>query len=184
MKFQSAYPRRGLDAYETVDPRVVDWLADRFDLKGFRVLEPFAGDGAMAARLEYHGAVVIREDIKTGTDFLRTRYRRPRYDAVITNPPYDPPEGISRTPEHKGARLYLRHALTQFPEADVVFFLPSDWSHAEASRPYLENPRFAFKTELSFRPIFFGKGGGTQNYAWYGWRPRRFAGTHEPRLLL
>jgi hypothetical protein len=184
MKYQSNYPRKDFDAYETVDPRVVDWLADRFELSGFRVLEPFAGDGALAARLEHHGAIVMRQDIKTGSDFLRSHWRKPTYDAVITNPPYDPPEGLPRTPENKGARLYLRHALIQFPEADIVFFMPGDWSHAEASRPYLENPRFAFKSELTFRPIFFGKGGGTQNFAWFGWRPRRLAGEDLPRLLL
>lgn len=97
--------RDPLDRYYT-PAWAVEALCERLPVSGLRVLEPCAGDGAVAEVLRRRGAVVVTGDLDVAADTdhrwdfpalvrelgaagFNARYGR--FDLVVTNPPYATP---------------------------------------------------------------------------------------------
>jgi hypothetical protein len=86
------------DFYPTPRSAVLDVLSIAKLPAGSRILEPCAGDGAIAGVLEEHGCKVITNDIKsygfrldTTVDFLThdlATWQEKGIAAVVTNPPF------------------------------------------------------------------------------------------------
>lgn len=100
-----------------------------------RVLEPSAGDGAIAAaarklaRVEvceiqerFHAKLQALGCLVVGTDFLQLAPRHPGYDAVIANPPFTRGQDI----EH--VRRMLQHVK---PDGKVVSIMSPAWRFRE-----------------------------------------------------
>lgn len=54
--------------------------------RGWRIWEPAAGEGNIAARLRLDGYTVTASDLLTGQNFFD--YSPPGWDCLVTNPPY------------------------------------------------------------------------------------------------
>ena len=53
------------------------------------ILEPACGQGAISRILEEYGFEVTSRDLVLGNDFLLDDYSNEKYDAIVTNPPFD-----------------------------------------------------------------------------------------------
>jgi hypothetical protein len=130
-------------------------------LKDRIVLEPCAGDGAMAFVIAPFCRKVIATDIAPRHDDVRKadvfNMDVPRSWCVITNPPFNIAEDV------------IRHLLDESPSF-VALVLKATYWHArqraglfEQFRPYAVHP-------LTWRPDFLGKGAPTMDVMWCVWR--------------
>ena len=172
----SNFERKHLDLYET-EAWATEALLRHFPVGGLTVWEPAAGNHMMADVLRAHGGDVLCSDIKTydkrhdaTIDFLQDRfsYKNPRHDAIITNPPYG-----------KGNRDAVRWAELSLKRCSglVALLLTAKFDFGKTrTHLFRDNPRFAAKIALMDRIQWFpGATTGTEDHAWYVWRP-----AHEP----
>jgi hypothetical protein len=152
----SGYSRIERDVYETpawvtraLLPHVPDYVSF--------VWEPAGGGGKMVDVLrEFRFVDVVHTDIATGDDFLKSRTNR--FDAVITNPPYNM------------ATKFIEHALTQVHF--VAMLLRTDFDHAKTRRHlFADNPNFSKKIVLTKRIRWFEDSTGSPsfNHSWFIW---------------
>jgi hypothetical protein len=142
--------RRALDFYPT-PPEVTEALMRFLNLPPSRIWEPACGDGVMAEVIKKFGHEVIASDIGRtpygfgGLDFLK---QEGKYDAVITNPPFNLSE------------KFIIHALHQAPL--VAMLLKSQYWHAQKRAALFESTPPAWVLALTWRPDFMnGERGGT-----------------------
>lgn len=179
----SNFERKHLDLYET-EPWATEALLRHFPVEGLTVWEPAAGNHMIADVLRRHGAEVVTSDIATydrrhdaTVDFLEKRfaYKNPPHDAIITNPPY----GKGNRDAAKFARLALERC-----DGLVALLLTAKFDFGKTRKDlFQDNPRFAAKIALLDRIQWFpGATTGTEDHAWFVWRPAS-AALRPPYLL-
>lgn len=169
----SNYARKENDLYQT-EPWATEALLRHFPVAGRDVWEPAAGNHLMADVLRGQGATVLTSDLVTYDrphdaeyDFLsecRFPIGRPLSAWIITNPPYG--KG------NRDATRFAEHALRRCAGL-VALLLTAKWDFGK-TRLHLtrDNPRFAAKIALVDRIQWFpGDSSGTEDHAWYVWRP-------------
>lgn len=145
------WARKPADLYPTpVDctysliPHIADILP-----AGSRVWEPACADGQMVQPLREFGydvmATDLRPDVKGGAggvDFLGdpTAYHSQKYDAVITNPPFN------------AAELFIRRALEIAPVA--VMLLKAQYWNTKNRKKLFRETRPLKELNLTWRPAF------------------------------
>lgn len=146
--------RRELDFYPT-PPDVTIALMDFLHLAPCIVWECACGDGAMADVIEKYGHAVVRTDLRTGKDYLKTKGKA---DAIITNPPFN----LSAE--------FIEKALG---EAEIVaMVLKSQYWHAKKRLDLFRRNPPAYILPLTWRPDFLnGERGGspTMEVQWTVW---------------
>lgn len=168
----SNFARQANDLYQT-EAWATRALLRHLSLKSAKVWEPAAGNHAMADVLREAGADVITSDIivygrrhDAIVNFLEPRfaYKNPPHDAIITNPPY----GRGNHDAVKFARL----ALERCP-GWVALLLTAKFDFGKTRADlFAHNPRWALKITLVDRIQWFpGDTTGTEDHAWYVWRP-------------
>jgi len=170
----SNFARRANDLYET-EAWATEALLRCFPVAGLTVWEPAAGNHAIVRVLHGHGAEVVTSDIATydvrhdaEADFLALRfaYKNPRHDAIITNPPYG-----------KGNREAVRFAELALERCAgmVALLLTAKFDFGKTRRHlFADNPRYAAKIALLDRISWAGNGQtGTEDHAWFVWRPTK-----------
>lgn len=148
---RSSFPRRPMDAYQTIDPRAVQKLLPF--LHGIDTFaEPCAGEGKLLLALERAGlSCAYRGDISTGQDAFQIQSLS--VDAIITNPPW------TREILHPLIRHFQRLAPTWL-------LFDADWPHTKQSAPYLPNCSHI----VSVGRLIWMEGTkqtGKDNVAWY-----------------
>lgn len=146
--------RRDLDFYPT-PPECTVALMDFLKLQPCTVWECACGDGAMSNVIKAYGHEVIETDIRTGTDYLKTKGFA---DAIITNPPFN----LSAE--------FIEKALTEAPI--VAMLLKSQYWHAKKRIDLFTQNRPAYILPLTWRPDFMnGERGGapTMEVIWTVW---------------
>lgn len=154
--------RSARDFYPT-DPSLTRVMIQRWGIpKGSRVLEPCAGDGAIADVLRNHGCVVTTNDIDsrwqcdTTRDFIHPDFQWPEYDLVVTNPPF------------QVAAEVVRQALRFAPR--VIMLLRLNWMEPTGNRRGLVR---VMTRGLVFQRCkqtdFSGGGGDSVTVAWFEW---------------
>jgi len=166
----SGYEREPNDLYET-EPWATRVLLRRFpSVRGRNIWEPAAGNHKIADVLRWEGANVHASDIVQYDrkhdgilDFLKVPSPQTPYD-IVTNPPYGPGNRIAA----QFARLALQRT-----DNWIALLMPAIFDFGKSRRDlFADNPRFAFKIALVDRIQWFdGEHGGTQNHAWYVWKP-------------
>lgn len=168
----SNFARQVNDLYQT-EAWATRALLRHLPVGGMTVWEPAAGDHAIADVLSEAGANVVTSDIAVynrrhdaTVDFLEKRfaYKNPSHDAIITNPPY----GRGNRDAVKFARLALDRC-----NGWVALLLTAKFDFGKTRADlFAHNPRFAFKITLVDRIQWFpGDTTGTEDHAWYVWRP-------------
>ncbi len=169
----SNYARAANDLYQT-EIWATEALLRHFPVTGKTVWEAAAGNHLMADVLRENGASVITSDIATydrrhdaHIDFLEKHfsYKIPKHDAIITNPPYG-----------KGNRDAVKFASLALERCDgmVALLLTAKFDFGKTRTSlFRDNPRFAAKIALIDRIQWFpGDTTGTEDHAWYIWRPK------------
>jgi hypothetical protein len=157
----SGYDRIEDDRYVTPE-WVTLALLPHLPRKPSRILEPAAGDGAMAKVLRTVADVVEVDVANGGPDFLTAKAAAHGCDAIITNPPY------------KLATEFIDRAVvaTEPCHGMVAMLLRTDFDHAK-SRRYLfaDCEAFAKKVVLTQRIRWFAQSTGSPsfNHAWLIW---------------
>lgn len=168
----SNFARQVNDLYQT-ETWATRALLRHLPVDGLKIWEPAAGNHMMVDVLREAGAEVTTSDIFTYghrhdaiLDFLAPRfaYKNPPHDAIITNPPY----GRSNRDAVKFTRLALERC-----SGWVALLLTAKFDFGKTrSDLFANNPRWAFKIALVDRIQWFpGDGSGTEDHAWYVWRP-------------
>lgn len=179
----SRFERKHHDLYET-EKWATEALLRNFPIRRLTVWEPAAGNHLMADVLAENGATVLTSDVATydrshhaTIDFLKYRptEENPGCDAIITNPPYG-----------KGNRDAVRFAELALERCDglVALLLTAKFDFGKTRRHlFRDNPRFAAKIALVDRIQWFpGDSSGTEDHAWYVWRPTAYQ--LRPPLML
>lgn len=181
----SNYARKENDLYQT-EPWATEALLRHFPVAGIEVWEPAAGNHLMADVLREAGAArVFATDIATYDrehdrvfDFLADPWISSgptHFGAIITNPPYG--KG------NRDAVRFVEHALSRC-NGYVALLLTAKWDFGK-TRLHLtrDNPRYAAKIALVDRIQWFpGETSGTEDHAWFVWRPA--AEPSSPAVLL
>ena len=180
----SRFERKHHDLYET-EKWATEALLRHFPVDGLTVWEPAAGNHLMVDVLRERGAMFVRtSDIETYDrphdltfDFLEDTllWPRPMVDAIITNPPYG--KG------NRDAVKFAENALAKCPGL-VALLLTAKFDFGKTRRHlFRDNPRFAAKIALVDRIQWFpGETSGTEDHAWYVWRPE--ASQIRPPVML
>jgi hypothetical protein len=167
----SNYARKENDLYQT-EPWATEALLRHFPVAALTVWEPAAGNHLMADVLRESGARRVHtSDIATYDrphdaifDFLSAPYDGPVFNAIISNPPYG-----------KGNRDAVRFAERALERCYgwVALLLTAKFDFGKTRRHlFQDNPRFAAKIALLDRIQWFpGESSGTEDHAWYVWRP-------------
>jgi len=153
--------RDGLDLYET-PTQITTMLLNLLQLpQGSEVLEPANGMGAISKVIESAGYDCHASDIRDGVNFFDFE-DNPRFDAVITNPPY------------RYAQEFVEKALKQVKKSGLVVML--------LRLSFLESiKRYEFFRSSGLRTVYVSckritmfpfdtekpKNSGTLAYAWY-----------------
>lgn len=168
----SNYARKENDLYQT-EPWATRALLKHISIKGLTVWEPAAGNHLIADVLREAGAKVVTSDIAfydrrhdATIDFLEPRfsYKNPSHEAIITNPPY----GRGNRDAVKFARLALQRC-----RGFVALLLTAKFDFGKTRTDlFKNNQRFFAKIALIDRIQWFpGDTTGTEDHAWYIWRP-------------
>lgn len=169
----SNFARRANDLYETEEWATRALLRHLPLATDATAWEPAAGNHKIADVLREAGFSVVTSDIATydrrhdaTVDFLEQRfaYKNPAHDAIITNPPY----GRGNRDAAKFARLALERC-----NGWVALLLTAKFDFGKTRADlFAKNHRFAFKIALVDRIQWFpGDMSGTEDHAWYVWRP-------------
>lgn len=170
----SRYVRQVNDLYETPAWVTEALLRHLPDLSGRAVWEPAAGNHRLADVLREHWVFVVTSDIETYSmphdmtlDFFSAEagnHKLPAHDAIITNPPYG--RG------NRDAVTFARLALKRCPGWVALLLTAKFDSGKTRTDLFRDNLRFAFKITLLDRIQWFnGPHGGTEDHAWFVWRP-------------
>lgn len=167
----SNYARKENDLYQT-EPWATEALLRHYPVRGKHVWEPAAGNHLIADVLTEHGAFVLPSDIATYDRqhaWVADFFAEPTSvscDAIITNPPYGKQNRIAV----KFARLALERC-----SGLVALLLTAKFDFGKTRADLFENnPRFAAKIALVDRIQWFpGDTTGTEDHAWYVWRPSK-----------
>ena len=159
----SGYERQLHDRYTTpswVSAALVPHLPSRIR----RVWEPAAGGGEMVSALRDMTYEVVGTDIADGVDFLSLPkgFRKPKFDAIITNPPFDQSQAFIET----GLELAEPRAAT------VAMLFRSDYDSAKTRQHLFGRcSPFAMKVVLLRRIVWFARPGAAPsvNHAWFVW---------------
>lgn len=169
----SKHERHDQDFYET-PAWAIDALLRNHALRGSRVLEPCAGDGAILKVLYSRGypglstvAVEIRKeeedslaclaDIVHIADFL-TWKPSCAFDTIITNPPYSIAQEI------------IEHAFEIADgKSEVIMLLRLGFLEAEKRYEFWQRHPVNHLYVLSARPSFTGGGTDGTAYGWFVW---------------
>lgn len=125
------------------------------------VLEPAAGDCAMAGVLEEAGYEVIATDINprhrgvTQMDFFDMKSTPAK--TIITNPPFNL------------AQQFIEHSLDVLKVQSLALVLKSTYWHAVTRQPLFNKFRPSFVCPLTWRPDFLQKGRPTMECSWVVW---------------
>ena len=154
------------------------------EIRGWTVWEPAAGNHRIADVLTDRGAHVSTSDIATYDrphTFIHDCVEKPDFafcpktDAIITNPPYG-----------KGNRDAVKFAKNALALCDgwVALLLTAKFDFGKTRRSlFADNPRFYGKVALLDRIQWFeGATTGTEDHAWYIWRPTDGA-TCSPQMF-
>lgn len=169
----SNFERKENDLYQTEPWATEALLRIMPEIHGWSVWEPAAGNHKIANVLIRHGAYVTTSDIETYErshtfiyDFLSGQpfLDEPDVQAIITNPPYG-----------KGNREAVTFAENALKLCDgwVALLLTAKFDFGKTRRHlFANNPRFYGKIALLDRIQWFeGATTGTEDHAWYIWRP-------------
>ena len=167
----SNFGRRENDLYQTEPWATEALLRCLPPIEGWHVWEPAAGNHRIADVLVKHGARVTTSDIETYDrpqtfiyDFLSGLPDGPAADAIITNPPYG-----------KGNRDAVTFAKNALALCDgwVALLLTAKFDFGKTRcHLFSRNRRFYGKVALLDRIQWFeGATTGTEDHAWYIWRP-------------
>ena len=169
---QSGYDLVPNELYETQFSASMA-LFRHLDITGMWIWEPSAGNHKIAHAAYIAGAkIVYTSDIAqydhshncNHLDFF-TVNRAPSFcNGIITNPPY----GV----RNNTATKYARHALNICDEYVVLLLTVKFDSGKTRTDLFRDNPRFMMKITLLDRLIFFGDEPGTEDHAWFVWRPK------------
>jgi hypothetical protein len=156
---RSAFQRRPMDDYPTIDPKAAVVLMPFLEAVD-TFAEPCAGDGHLVRHLEGYGLrCVHRSDIKDGVDALDVSCFAAA-DAIITNPPW------SRHLLHGMIRHFQRIAPTWL-------LFDADWAHTIQAAPFMA--QCSDIVSIGRLKWFEGsKHTGKDNCAWY-----RFDADHD-----
>lgn len=184
----SGYEQQRNQLYET-PYWCIESLLLHLAVRGLRIWEPAAGNHRIADILQIWGAVVTTSDIEFYErihdaiyNFLGPLPRTPiPFDGIITNPPYGP--------GNKQAVAFTRNALACC-NGWVAMLLTAkfDWGSTRVDL-FRDNPRFHKKIVLIDRLLFFDGPDatpGTEDHAWYIWRPVDHPDTraHTPPVIV
>ena len=175
----SGYERKEREHYETEEwatdacVRSLQYLGAWWGT-GIRIWEPAAGSHKMVRALRQHGAHVLASDIHDyGAahdglfDFLSEADPSfpCRSDIIMTNPPYG--KG------NRTAVAFIETALVRGRSSWVAMLLTAKFDFGKTRKHlFADNPRFAAKVALLDRISWEGNGQtGTEDHAWYIWRP-------------
>lgn len=183
----SGYEQQRNQLYET-PYWAVEALLLHLKVMGLRVWEPAAGNHRVADILQIWGASVTTSDIEKYErahdaiyDFFSPLPRTPiPFDAIITNPPY----GLG----NRQAVTFTRNALACC-NGWVAMLLTAkfDWGSTRVDM-FRDCPRWHKKIVLIDRLRFFDSPDatdGTEDHAWYIWRPTDHPDTlaHKPAVI-
>ena len=148
-------------------------LFRHLDITGMWIWEPSAGNHKIAHAAYIAGAKnVFTSDIAQYEhphnlcpyDFFKVQFCPPLINAIITNPPY----GV----KNNTATKYVRHALN-ICDGYVALLLTVKFDSGKTRTDlFRDNSRFMMKIVLLDRLIFFGDEPGTEDHAWFVWRPK------------
>jgi len=167
----SNFERKANELYQT-EPWATEALLRVIpDIGGWTVWEPAAGNHRIADVLVKHRAYVTTSDIVHYDrpqmfiyDFLSGLPDGPDADAIITNPPYG-----------KGNRQAVTFAENALGlcKGWVALLLTAKFDSGKTrTHLFRKNPRFYGKVALLDRIQWFeGATTGTEDHAWYIWRP-------------
>jgi hypothetical protein len=176
------------DAYPTPS-WVTEALLEHLDVTGMTVWEPATGAGQMANVLKGGGAARVycsdihdyNYQLDAKMDFLAEHpLQLPRFDAIITNPPYGDRCGFISPFITTGLRCLGDAGL-------LALLLPVDCDSAVRRRPYFRDcPDFDSKITLNKRITWFDRTDGKRGepkewHAWFVWRRPRPA--RAPAIL-
>lgn len=119
------------------------------------VLEPCAGDGAIVRVLEKYAEYIVECEIQRGIDFFEFDPDYPRFDFIITNPPF------SLAQEFVEKSLTLANC--------VVMLLRLNFLASSKRKAFWERNEPTAIHVLTKRPSFTGKGTDATDYAWFVW---------------
>lgn len=184
----SGYATQRNNLYET-PYWAIEALLLHLAVRGLQIWEPAAGNHRIADILQIWGANVTTSDIERYDrdhsaifDFLKTP-QRPAvpFDAIITNPPY----GTG----NRMAEKFIRAALACC-NGWVAMLLTAkfDWGSTRVDM-FRDNPRWHCKVVLIDRLRWFDgpdSEDGTEDHAWYIWRPVDHPDTlrHAPPVVV
>ena len=170
----SNFERQANELYETEAWATEALLRVLPNIQGWTIWEPAAGNHKIADVLAQHGAHVSTSDIVTYDrthTFIHDCVNTPDFgfgpktDALITNPPYG-----------KGNREAVKFAKNALELCDgwVALLLTAKFDFGKTRRDlFADNPRFYGKVALLDRIQWFeGATTGTEDHAWYIWRPK------------
>lgn len=168
----SSFERKANDLYETEAWATRALLRHLPIPTGSTVWEPAAGNHKIADVLRDAGASVFTSDIARYDrqhniicDFFDDHeVEVDQFDAIITNPPY----GRGNHDAVKFARLALERC-----NGWIALLLTAKFDFGKTRADlFANNHRFAFKIALVDRIQWFaGDTTGTEDHAWYVWRP-------------
>lgn len=181
----SNYARKQNDLYQT-EPWATHALIKHLRIDKFWIVwEPSAGNHLMADVIKETGAKVITSDIATYDrehdficDFL-SEDRKELTTAIITNPPYG--KG------NRDAAAYARAALNRDDSTWIALLLTAKFDFGKTRGDlFAGNERFWGKIALVDRIQWFpGKTSGTEDHAWYIWKPYDYSRTKDrtPKMI-
>jgi len=187
-KHETSYARVERDLYPTRERWVTEALLAHVDLTGRSVWEPAAGKGDMAEVMKAAGAHVYCSDIadhgyplNAVCDFTLTEVSR-RFDAIVTNPPGGPRNGLAERFVETGLQHIAHGGL-------LALLLPADFDAAGRRRPlFAECPAFRAKIVLTRRIVWFIRPDGKreapkENHAWFIWEWTMLRAPVSPSIL-
>lgn len=158
--------RQSDDFYPT-PPEVTRGLLRVMNFGERVILEPAAGNYAMAGEIERAGYKVIASDLVPRDprviqqDFFQLRTTTAK--AIITNPPFSL------------ATQFIEHSLDVLEVDYLALVLKSTFWHASTRLPLFERLRPAIIAPITWRPDFLNKGRPTMDCSWIVWK-RGFTG--------
>ena len=150
-------------------------LIRKLSLEG-TIWEPFAGKGLISQALISSGYNVISSDLFQwgyplnfiADIFELTDNQIPKFDHIISNPPYGPRNRLILPIVKKLLALRGRNTV-------IALLLPSEFDHGSTRAEIF--PRSAFyrgQIKVMDRIVWFGDGKGTENHTWHVWGPSNF----------
>jgi hypothetical protein len=149
------------DDFYPTPSEVTHALLGEFHFGRGKILEPAAGDYAMASVLEANGYQVEASDVTPRDprvmqrDFLTMT--KTDAGAIITNPPFNL------------AQQFIEHALGVLRVSVLALVLKSTYWHAVTRQPLFQRFRPSFVCPLTWRPDFLQKGRPTMECSWVVW---------------